>query len=382
METETFAPLMQNPVGKTRRRQRGVFEKVPGSGVWWVRHFDADGRLRRERVGSESAAIKVYNKRRNEADAGVKLPENLKRRGATFAELADLATEYIRTKYARPADDLKRMELVKARLCGRADAITPGQIENLLDSLADEKDWSASTRNHHHNVISLAFRLGIRNSKVTQNPARAVKRESEKPSQRVRFLTAEEDKKLRTAIRSKPEWAEHEPEMDLAIHTGLRRSSMYKDLVWENVDLMGRTLMIPRTKNDSPITVPLNQDALRALAIFRSRGDGTGRVVRNASGETLTVTAHWFPVAVRTAGIKNFRWHDLRHTYASRLRQTGTPLGNIAELLGHQQLEMTKRYAHLSISNLHEAVARIENPAKPTDTTTDTSVPQQFAYTN
>jgi hypothetical protein len=51
---------MQNPMGKARRRQRGVCEKVPGSGVWWVRHYDADGRLRRERVGCKSAALKVW----------------------------------------------------------------------------------------------------------------------------------------------------------------------------------------------------------------------------------------------------------------------------------------------------------------------------------
>ena len=96
-----------------------------------------------------------------------------------------------------------------------------------------------------------------------------------------------------------------------------------------------------------------------ALAIFRSRGDGVGCVVRNAAGDTLSVNAHWFVPAVRQAGIKNFRWHDCRHTYASRLRQAGVPLGNIAELLGHKGLAMTRRYAHLSISNLHEAVSRI-----------------------
>ena len=125
---------------------------------------------------------------------------------------------------------------------------------------------------------------------------------------------------------------------------------------------MARTLTIPTTKNGDPITLPLNQDAMRAMLTFRSRGDGKGRVVRNSAGETLNVTAHWFVPAVRQAGIKDFRWHDLRHTYASRLRQTGTPLGNIAELLGHKGLTMSRRYAHLSISNLHEAVARIEKP--------------------
>jgi site-specific recombinase XerD len=69
----------------------------------------------------------------------------------------------------------------------------------------------------------------------------------------------------------------------------------------------------------------------------------------------------------RHGKIRDYKWHDNRHTYASRLRQTGTPLGNIAELLGHKGLAMTRRYAHLSISNLHEAVARIatDTPVAP-----------------
>jgi integrase len=195
---------------------------------------------------------------------------------------------------------------------------------------------------------------------VKESPLRGLRRKAEN-NLRVRFLTLEEEKKLRDAIRSKPEWAEHEPEFDLALHTGLRRGSMYLDLTWDNVDLKNRIALIPRTKNGERGVVPLNADAMRAITNFRSRGDGTGRVVRNLAGETLNVNAHWFVPAVRQAGITNFRWHDLRHTYASRLRQAGVPLGNIAELLGHKGLAMSRRYAHLSISNLHEAVSRIAN---------------------
>lgn len=190
---------------------------------------------------------------------------------------------------------------------------------------------------------------------------RGIRREPENNS-RVRFLTADEEKRLREAIRSNPAWHEHEPELSLALSTGLRRSSMYIDLVWENV---ARVASVQRTKNGDPVHIPLNADAMKALMVFHSWGDGTGRVVRNAAGEPLNYPTHWFVPAVRAAGIKNFRWHDLRHCFASRLRQTGTPLGNIAELLGHKGLAMTRRYAHLSISNLHEAVARI---ATPTDT--------------
>lgn len=145
----------------------------------------------------------------------------------------------------------------------------------------------------------------------------------------------------------------------LAMHTGLRRGSMYRDLVWGNIDMQERVAKIPRTKNGDPVVVPLNGAAMRALAVFRSRGDGIGRVVRNLAGQPLNVNCYWFVPAVRKAGLTDFRWHDLRHTYASRLRQTGTPPGNIAELLGHKGLAMTRRYAHLSISNLHDAVARI-----------------------
>lgn len=97
----------------------------------------------------------------------------------------------------------------------------------------------------------------------------------------------------------------------------------------------GKALAIPHTKNGEPITLPLNPDALRPLANFRFRGNGCGHVVRKAAGETLLVNAHWFPDAVRAAWIAPFRWHDSRHTFASRLRQNGVPLETIAEPLGH-----------------------------------------------
>jgi integrase len=342
-------------------KQRGVFEKVPGSNVWWIRFVDCDGAYHREKIGSKSAAIKVYQKRKTEALEGVKLP-SLRRRKIQFSELADLAIKHIEGTYARPVDDVRRAKVIREWFVGRsADSITPDEIREKLKAVSVAKKWSASTANHHHNVISLCYRLGLEKGKVKDSPIHRKVRKQKENNNRVRFLTPDEESRLRAAIRSKPEWAEHESELDLALHTGLRRRSMYIDLVWENVDLNARIAIIPETKNDDQVVVPLNDVAMRALAIFRGRATGTGRVVRNAAGKTLTVNPHWFLPALRQAGIANFRWHDCRHTYASRLRQTGTPLGNIAELLGHRGLAMTKRYAHLSISNLHEAVSRISN---------------------
>src|SRR5262249_53751921 len=154
------------------------------------------------------------------------------------------AITYIKGRYARPADDVARMELLRTRLAGTADAITAGDIENVLDSLTTERRWSPSSRNHYHNLLSLAYRLGILHGKVKDSSLRGLRRKPEN-NDRVRFLTPGEEKKL----RENAAWADHEPELTFALNTGLRRGSMYEDLVWENVDMQGRTATIPRTKN-------------------------------------------------------------------------------------------------------------------------------------
>jgi len=146
-------------------------------------------------------------------------------------------------------------------------------------------------------------------------------------------------------------------ELDLAINTGIRKGSQY-GLTWDMVDGEGRTLDIPRTKNEEAIHVPLNDAAIAALQVVHARGDGKGRVFQSEkTGEPLENGRHWFDDAVIEAGIKNLRWHDLRHTFASRLRMKGTPLEDIADLLGHKSLTMTRRYAQLGPNKLHGVVS-------------------------
>src|SRR5208283_5793828 len=83
MQTDTLT----DGQARTRRNPRGVFEKVPGSGVWWVRHADKMGRIRREKAGSKSAALLLYRKRKTEALEGRKLPERLRAPLVSFNEL-------------------------------------------------------------------------------------------------------------------------------------------------------------------------------------------------------------------------------------------------------------------------------------------------------
>ena len=119
---------------------RGVFEKVNGSGVWWIRYHDATGRLRRERAGTKSVAIKLYIKRKQEALEGNKLPENLRKRQTTFGELMDDAIEY--SQRNRPEGGEKRykcrMDIIRERFgLVPADSITPQALSRWLDDCGE-----------------------------------------------------------------------------------------------------------------------------------------------------------------------------------------------------------------------------------------------------
>jgi integrase len=354
---------------KERRgsKLRGVFEKIPGSGIWWIRYFDQYGKKRREKAGSKSVAIKLYGKRKQQVLEGKKLPEKFRKPSTNFSQLLDDALAHSKRTKRSYKTDVPRIASLKEWFGSHpAEELTPREIENRLAHAAEKEKWAPSTFNHYRSLMSLSYRLGILNRKVSSNPARSVTHRRE-DNNRVRFLTEDEEKKLRKVIEAR--WASHIPELDLAINTGIRKGSQY-GLTWDMVDWEGRMLDIPRTKNEEPIHVPLNDAAIAALKVVHERGDGKGRVFQSEkTGEPLENGRHWFDDAVIEAGIKNFHWHDLRHTFASRLRMKGTPLEDIADLLGHKSLTMTRRYAHLGPNKLHAVVSLL----KPSDPRSDTS---------
>ncbi len=357
-------------------RQRGIFEKVAGSGTWWVRHVDAQGRYRREKAGTKSAAILLYRKRKQEALEGRKLPEKLRCATVTFADIARDALAYSKAHKRTYEDDVQRMERMLGWFRDRsADSLTPQEIERHFEECVEQEGWAASTVNHYRSLLSLTYRLAIRNGKASSNPARATRHRREDNS-RVRYLSEAEEAKLRKVIAEK--WPEHMLELDLALHTGMRLSEMY-GLTWENVNLTGRILTIPRSKSGERRYVRLNSVAMAALAAFTVRGNGSGRLIRNLAGEPLCGPRYWFEKAIRKAGIEDFHWHDLRHTFASRLVMAGVSLRAAQEALGHKSIAMTVRYSHLSPDYQLAAVERLvprpetARPAQRTDTTTDTS---------
>jgi integrase len=369
-----------------RRNPHGVFEKVPGSKVYWIRYHDAHGRLRREKAGTKGMAVGLYRKRKTEALQGRKLPETLRRREFLVSELLDDAADQIKHRYLgqRLGADKRdyRYATLKSALGNRpAESVTAPEIERALSRLAEKRNWKPASFNRHKAFLSLAYRLGVESGKAQSSPMRLVHRRPE-GNGRIRWLSADEEKNLRAVVRA--EYPQELPAFDLALHTGMRRSEQY-GLTWGCVDFDRRQITIPRSKHGGIRYIPLDDTAVDALRTLRRRGDGTGPVMILAEsghgylkGRRLKTPREWFNAACQEAGVVDFSWHCLRHSFASRLVMAGVGLRTVQELMGHKGIAMTVRYSHLAPEHQLEAVRKLDGwgQKSSTGTTTDTGTIQ------
>src|ERR1035437_1028785 len=192
MENESIATVTKRPSVKVRR---GLFEKIKGSGVWWIRYTDGFGTYRREKAGTWAVAKQLLSKRQTEALQRKKLPESLRRPTVLFSELAEDALVYSEAhKRSARSDFSIKKNLVELFGNREADSLFGNELEEQLDAEAKSRGWSASTFNHHRAFLMLAYREGRRKRKVTTNPARDVRHRKENNS-RLRYLSREEDGK-------------------------------------------------------------------------------------------------------------------------------------------------------------------------------------------
>ena len=168
-------------------------------------------------------------------------------------------------------------------------------------------------------------------------------------NERVRFLTVPEFQRLFAALEEP-----YRSMSQLAVSTGLRLGNV-RTLTWEQVDFTRRMMTFPGSimKNGQPLTIPINATAIEAIRPWLGRDQkyvfvkDNGQIVREIPSKMWTRT-------LQKAGLENLRWHDLRHTWASLMRQSGQGLDVIQELGAWQDERMVKRYAHLSMEHLHK----------------------------
>jgi hypothetical protein len=192
MEPDTQILIAETETKKHTRKakpKRGIFEKVPGSGIWWIRFVDGEGRYRREKAGTWANAEKLLIKRKNEALQGKKLPETLRRRFVSFAEIANDAVAYSRKHKRSYRDDESRAKRLKEWFGNReAESLTGPEMEKHLSDVATSEEWACSTYNHYRSLLMLVYREARRAEKVSANPARDIRHRKENNS-RVRFLS-------------------------------------------------------------------------------------------------------------------------------------------------------------------------------------------------
>jgi len=177
------------------------------------------------------------------------------------------------------------------------------------------------------------------------------------PKKRVRFLTRDEADLL---VDSLPEHLSRMAKFSL--ETGLRRSNVTQ-LKWSEVNLdMRRAWVHPTdTKNAQPLAVPLTEAATVVLRSCVGDHDEYVFVYQGAPVHQVS-TLTWYKT-LEKCGIKDFRWHDLRHTWASWHIQDGTPLHVLQALGGWETLSMVQKYAHLADHHLEEVVRRRDKSA-------------------
>jgi integrase len=142
--------------------------------------------------------------------------------------------------------------------------------------------------------------------------------------------------------------------------TGARRENILS-LTWQQVDFERRCIILTDTKNGERQTLPLVEPAYSELLAWRDKARKDSPLVFAGKINTNAHVSinHTWQTALKRAGITNFRFHDLRHSFASELAMSGASLAEIAAGTGHKTLQMVKRYAHLSHDHTASVVERM-----------------------
>jgi len=205
----------------------------------------------------------------------------------------------------------------------------------------------------------------VRNKKADINPVKEVKLFKENNA-RIRFVTDEEETRLFSVLPEK-----YKPLVTVAIHTGLRKTEQLS-LKWTDVDFKLGQITVRESKAGKSRVIPMNDTVETVLNRMPRRIRNPFVFVGRQPGGRLKDLPNDWEEFLLAAKIDDFRWHDLRHTFASRLVMAGVDLYTVCRLLGHQDIKMTMRYAHLAPGYMKAAVNILTKRRKRTGTRTGT----------
>lgn len=346
-------------------KDRGLFERPAGSGVWWIRFVDQHGKERRERWGPKSLAREKYAERKTEVRKGTYVPrDELRAREKANAEqtVRHVVERYLeasrlktrqgklRSEHSLKTDDWHGRLLIEAFGDQLVDDLSPHDVEMWMARRAQHT--SPSTANRHLGFLKRVCRKAIRDRLATRDVTMRVDPLGEKEGSD-RYLKPDEEPALKAAMEEL-DWTI----VEVAMHTGFRRENVFS-LRWEDIDFDMKRIRLPYTKAGKRQYLPMNSRLEEVLLAQRARAGDSEWVFPNTVGGHLD-PRHWWrrkmKPALEKAGITDFRFHDLRHTFGSYLTMNGVPLRAVQKLMGHSSSRVTERYSHLADGYLAEAV--------------------------
>jgi integrase len=292
------------------------------------------------------------------------------------SELIDL---YMAHYTGRDTTRVQRLSWWKARLGSVPFAeVTDDHIHDALEALAADparrwagvdvkgqpifkstkKPMAPATVNRYNAALAAVFTWSIRRRvapKAWDHPCRRVERLAENNAH-TRFLSDDERTRLLEACKASP-WPKLYVLVLLALTTGARKGELL-GFRWRDVDLVDRVAHVARTKNGDAKVLPLVPAVVAELKAMQGAPGALVFASRLRPEQPYAFDQRW-DEALKTARVKSFRFHDLRHSCASHLARRGATLLEIADLLGHRQISMTKRYSHLASSHRSDLVNRV-----------------------
>lgn len=243
-------------------------------------------------------------------------------------------------------------------------AITTIMIDDFKQYLKDELDLKNSSINRHLEALSKMFNLCIDNELIEANPMRKVKK-MRKENHIIRFLQKWEEKIL---FKNLPKFYFSQIKTGskvkliakFALKTGGRKQEVL-GLKWGAVDLKQRTVTFLETKSGKKRTVPLAKSLCKILSKLKKYNESEYVFTNPQTGTCYKDIKKAFNTAVKASKIKKFRFHDLRHTFATRLIEKGVDIVVAKELLGHADIKTTMVYVHSDAARKQAAIDIIDN---------------------
>jgi integrase len=377
--------------GKVRDRD-GIYQRKDRPGTWWASWIDAGGKRRQRKLEAHTlqqarAALAAEKLRVEEAIRfGRPLP--------TTDSFEAFAAEFLKHQERRISPQVVKGKISQAEYIRQKGILElhlkPFFADTKLAAIrrADVVRYihkrtglvSDATVIKEVNVLKRMLNVALDLEKIPSNPAKRAPL-PQAPEGRNRYLTPEQWAKVFEACYIPPDEDGDEQEQwlqqaaGLAVALGTRRGELLF-VALPDIDMDTRMILLRRTKNGKKRPAFINDLAMQVLESMgireRKRRKDRGPLFTDFTPEQLSTR---FIRACRDAGVEDFSFHDLRHTYASHLRMNGADLHDIQKLLGHSDPRMTNRYAHLSNEHLDNAAQRLNGvltlPSPSNDTTSE-----------